>query len=590
MAGVRMRQARSRRGERASDVRRAGQARVTLPAFRQEVQTVTRRRVPGATSARTVCTLGFHRRGVRRWEWDTDMPKPGPLPQTSQHAGHGWTPLNPDDRRQAPGTPVPDNRASVASAVRKRAPQRGRTRTPGAAPGGARRCEAAGRRRPCGAGAPAAVDGAGGRPRRRSTTSTSTRCPDGDTGTNLLLTAAGGRPTPWRADPARPTWPRRSARWRTGRVLGARGNSGVILAQLLRGLAEVAAGAAEADGPRAGRGAARGPPSRPTTAVAEPVEGTMLTVVRGGRRGRGRRRRRPLRRGGAAAAAGGAARRARPHPRAAAGAGAGRRGGRRRPRPVRAAGRAGRRWSPGGPGAGRRRPGPRPAAALETAARDRRRRVRLRGAVPAATPADARSTGCAGGWPSSATRWSSSAPATARGTCTCTSTTSAPRSRPASRRAGRTASRSPGSPTSRRPGAGRERPGTAAVVAVAAGAGLAEAVRAPRASCVVDGGPTAAARRPSIAGRDPRTGAARSSVLPNDAEAGRAPRPRPPDAARGRGHAGRASSRPGRRCRGWPRSPSHDPARRFGDDVIAMAEAAGADPLGRGAPSPAGRR
>jgi hypothetical protein len=45
---------------------------------------VIRRRVPGATSARTFCTFGFHRRWVRRWECETDMPKPGPLPQTSQ--------------------------------------------------------------------------------------------------------------------------------------------------------------------------------------------------------------------------------------------------------------------------------------------------------------------------------------------------------------------------------------------------------------------------------------------------------------------------------------------------------------------------
>ena len=59
-------------------------ARVTLPAFRHDVQTVMRRRLPGATSARTRCTFGFHRRWVRRWECETDMPKPGPLPQTSQ--------------------------------------------------------------------------------------------------------------------------------------------------------------------------------------------------------------------------------------------------------------------------------------------------------------------------------------------------------------------------------------------------------------------------------------------------------------------------------------------------------------------------
>ena len=57
---------------------------MTLPAFRQDVHTVSRLRVPGATRARTVWTLGFHRRCVRRCECETDMPKPGPLPQTSQ--------------------------------------------------------------------------------------------------------------------------------------------------------------------------------------------------------------------------------------------------------------------------------------------------------------------------------------------------------------------------------------------------------------------------------------------------------------------------------------------------------------------------
>ncbi len=55
-----------------------------MPAFRQDVHTVIRRRVPGATIARTVCTLGFHRRWVRRCECETDIPKPGLLPQTSQ--------------------------------------------------------------------------------------------------------------------------------------------------------------------------------------------------------------------------------------------------------------------------------------------------------------------------------------------------------------------------------------------------------------------------------------------------------------------------------------------------------------------------
>lgn len=48
----------------------------------QEAQTFSRLGVP-PTTVRTVWMLGFHRRRVRRWEWETDIPKPGPLPQTS---------------------------------------------------------------------------------------------------------------------------------------------------------------------------------------------------------------------------------------------------------------------------------------------------------------------------------------------------------------------------------------------------------------------------------------------------------------------------------------------------------------------------
>ena len=70
--------------KRDATKRTSSYARVTLPAFRHDVQTVMRRRLPGATSARTRCTFGFHRRCVRRWECETDMPKPGPLPQISQ--------------------------------------------------------------------------------------------------------------------------------------------------------------------------------------------------------------------------------------------------------------------------------------------------------------------------------------------------------------------------------------------------------------------------------------------------------------------------------------------------------------------------
>src|SRR3712207_8065527 len=52
----------------------------------QEVQALTRLRPPPETAARTDWMFGFQRRGVRRCEWDTDMPKPGPLPHTSHTA------------------------------------------------------------------------------------------------------------------------------------------------------------------------------------------------------------------------------------------------------------------------------------------------------------------------------------------------------------------------------------------------------------------------------------------------------------------------------------------------------------------------
>jgi DAK2 domain fusion protein YloV len=109
---------------------------------------------------------------------------------------------------------------------------------------------------------------------------------DGDTGTNLQLTLesalAGARP-PDDGQPA-PTSARRVAQVATSiarlSLLGARGSSGVILSQLLRGVAEVLAaqraaprGTAVADALE--RAAALG-----YAAVTHPVEGTMLTVAR----------------------------------------------------------------------------------------------------------------------------------------------------------------------------------------------------------------------------------------------------------------------------------------------------------------------
>jgi DAK2 domain fusion protein YloV len=101
--------------------------------------------------------------------------------------------------------------------------------------------------------------------------------PDGDTGTNLTLTVRavvedlGDADAPDRAALAREVT--RAA------LMGARGNSGVIFSQIVRGAAEVL-GAAPAVGVPAVASAFRGAADAAYRAVRRPVEGTMLTVVR----------------------------------------------------------------------------------------------------------------------------------------------------------------------------------------------------------------------------------------------------------------------------------------------------------------------
>ncbi|MFD8756351.1 DAK2 domain-containing protein [Kitasatospora sp. NPDC059577] len=106
--------------------------------------------------------------------------------------------------------------------------------------------------------------------------------PDGDTGTNLYLTveSAAAEVESRFADPAAEPAPgladavRAMAR---GALVGARGNSGVILAQWLRGTAETLAEGGGADQLRA---ALQRAADSAYQAVAEPVEGTLLTVAR----------------------------------------------------------------------------------------------------------------------------------------------------------------------------------------------------------------------------------------------------------------------------------------------------------------------
>lgn len=105
---------------------------------------------------------------------------------------------------------------------------------------------------------------------------------DGDTGTNLYLTvesAAGaveavfaghetGASVPALADAVRAM--------AHGALIGARGNSGTILAQLLRGMAGVLAEGQDADHLRLALTRAA---TAARQAVAHPVEGTVLTVA-----------------------------------------------------------------------------------------------------------------------------------------------------------------------------------------------------------------------------------------------------------------------------------------------------------------------
>ena len=99
--------------------------------------------------------------------------------------------------------------------------------------------------------------------------------PDGDTGTNLLLTLRAADAAV-RGDPPGDLAATLGSMAR-GAVLGARGNSGVILSQVLRGLAESLP--ATIDGAALAKGLGRAA-ELAWEAVAEPVEGTMLSVIR----------------------------------------------------------------------------------------------------------------------------------------------------------------------------------------------------------------------------------------------------------------------------------------------------------------------
>lgn len=100
---------------------------------------------------------------------------------------------------------------------------------------------------------------------------------DGDTGTNLYLTAeAAHRAVEAVFAASGPDTAETVRAMAHGALLGARGNSGTILSQLLRGMATVLADGCDGDHlARALAEAARAA----RQAVAHPVEGTILTVA-----------------------------------------------------------------------------------------------------------------------------------------------------------------------------------------------------------------------------------------------------------------------------------------------------------------------
>jgi fatty acid kinase len=103
--------------------------------------------------------------------------------------------------------------------------------------------------------------------------------PDGDTGTNLTLTvrAVADAVASPEAAAERPALAHTVAR---AALMGARGNSGVILSQMVRGVADVLTESTNGIDPALTARALRGASDAAYRAVRRPVEGTMLSVIR----------------------------------------------------------------------------------------------------------------------------------------------------------------------------------------------------------------------------------------------------------------------------------------------------------------------
>src|ERR1035437_1958538 len=101
--------------------------------------------------------------------------------------------------------------------------------------------------------------------------------PDGDTGSNMLATV---RAALAEAEAVHePTADRVAQAISFGALMGARGNSGVIASQIFRGMADGLGGKHHFNGPDLAHALTQGTATA-YKAVAKPVEGTILTVIR----------------------------------------------------------------------------------------------------------------------------------------------------------------------------------------------------------------------------------------------------------------------------------------------------------------------
>ena len=101
--------------------------------------------------------------------------------------------------------------------------------------------------------------------------------PDGDTGANMYATVKAALTEAEAVTDV--TVERIAAAISFGALMGARGNSGVITSQIFRGMAEAFGGKSRFNGLDLAHALSQGAKSA-YSAVAKPVEGTILTVIR----------------------------------------------------------------------------------------------------------------------------------------------------------------------------------------------------------------------------------------------------------------------------------------------------------------------